>query len=297
MKPKRETTRGLLAGRRHLQEELRTCRAKLDALLDSVNSGVAVYEVVNEGEDFIFVDFNPAAEDIDQISKDRVIGKSVAEVFPGVRDFGLFEVFQRVWKTGKPEHHPVSVYKDERIAGWRENYVYRLPCAQVMAVYHDATTLKRSELATRMSEQCFRAIADYTYDWEVWVGPNGRVLWTNPAAARLTGYTIKELMAMSDYPQPLIHEQDRHRVTRAFRSAVKGTVGNDLQFRLMRKDGKVVWAEMSWQPICDEEGGSLGHRQSIRDITARKHAEQALLQSEEKYRKLLERLSRRSIRP
>lgn len=258
------------------EEELKEYQAKFKVLFENVCSGVAIYEVRNDGEDFVFVDFNSAAEQIEHIKKEELIGKSVTEVFPGVRQFGLFDVFRRVYKTGTPEHLPVSVYKDERIAGWRENYVYRLPSGQIVAVYDDVSTRKRTELVARMTDQCFRAIADYTYDWEVWVGPPGRVLWTNPAAQRVTGYSIKEIMAMSDYPGSVVYEQDHDRIERAFRSALKGSTGNDVQFRIVRKDGKVIWAEMSWQPIFDDDGNSLGHRESIRDITARKNAEQAL---------------------
>jgi PAS domain S-box-containing protein len=258
------------------EEEFKEYQAKFKVLFENVCSGVAIYEARNDGEDFVFVDFNPAAEQIEHIEKEKLIGKSVTEVFPGVKQFGLFDVFRRVYKTGTPEHHPVSVYKDDRIAGWRENYVYRLPSGQVVAVYDDVSTRKRTELVTRMTDQCFRAIADYTYDWEVWVGPPGRVLWTNPAVQRVTGYSIKEIMAMPDYPDSVVYEQDRDRIERAFRSALKGSTGNDVQFRIVRKDGKVIWAEMSWQPIYDDSGNSLGHRESIRDITARKEAEEAL---------------------
>ena len=257
-------------------EELKEYQAKFKVLFENICSGVAIYEARNAGEDFVFVDFNPAAEQIEHIKKEELIGKSVTEVFPGVKQFGLFEVFQRVYKTGIPEHHPVSVYKDERIAGWRENYVYRLPSGQIVAVYDDISARKRTELVSRMTDQCFRAIADYTYDWEVWVGPPGRVLWTNPAVQRVTGYSIKEIMAMPDYPGSVVYEQDRDKIERAFRSALKGSTGNDVQFRIVRKDDKVIWAEMSWQPIFDDDGNSLGHRESIRDITARKDAEQAL---------------------
>ncbi|MHC4205292.1 MAG: hypothetical protein ACYSTT_11635, partial [Planctomycetota bacterium] len=72
---------------------------------------------------------------------------------------------------------------------------------------------KQSELALRMSEQCFHAIADYSYFWEIWVSPAGRPIWTNPAVQKVTGYTIKELMAMRDYPMPLVYEEDRARVS------------------------------------------------------------------------------------
>jgi PAS domain S-box-containing protein len=261
---------------RHSKEQLKEYQAKFKVLFENVCSGVAIYEARNDGEEFVFVDFNPAAEQIEHIKKEELIGKSVAEVFPGVKQFGLFEVFQRVYKTGKPEHHPISVYKDKRIAGWRENYVYRLPSGQIVAVYDDVSARKRTELVARMTDQCFRAIADYTYDWEVWVGPPGRVLWTNPAVQRVTGYSIKEIMAMQDYPSSVVYEQDRERIERAFRSALKGSTGNEVQFRIVRKDGKVIWVEMSWQPIYDDNGDSLGHRESIRDISARKAAQEAL---------------------
>jgi len=246
-------------------------------LFDNVSSGVAIYQARDDGKDFVFTDFNRAAEEIEQVKKEDLIGRSVLEVFPGVKDFGLFEVFQRVWRAGVPEHHPVSIYRDRRIAGWRENYVYKLPSGEVVAVYDDVTKSKRSELAQRMSEQCFRAIADFSYFWEVWVGPEGRPLWTNPAVHRVTGYTIKELMALPDYPMPIIDEADRGRMGRAFISALKGSRGNEVPFRLRRKGGEVIWAEMSWQPIYDTEHGSLGHRESIRDISA---AEKATADSE-----------------
>jgi len=262
-----------------LEEELSEFQAKFKVLFENVCSGVAIYEARNDGEDFVFVDFNPAAEQIEHIKKEELIGKSVTEAFPGVRKFGLFDVFVRVYKTGKPEHHPISVYKDERVAGWRENYVYRLPSGHIVAVYDDVSTRKRTELVARMTDQCFRAIADYTYDWEVWVGPPGRILWTNPAAQRVTGYSIKEIMTMTDYPGSIVFQKDRERIERAFRSALKGSTGNDVQFRIEKKDGKVIWVEMSWQPIFDDDGNSLGHRESIRDITARKKAEQELEQA------------------
>ena len=257
-----------------LRAQMELMQAKLDALMAYISSGVAVYRPVNDGEDFVFVDFNRAAEEIEQVRKQELQGRSVQEVFPGVADFGLLEVFRRVWRTGEPEHHPVSIYRDARISSWRRNYVCRLPNGDIMAVYDDVTQTKRSELATRMGEQIFRAIAHYAYDWEVWVGPNGRVLWMNPAAARISGYAVEELMAMRDFPAPLVYEADRERIVRAFGAAVQGGSGSE-QFRLKHKDGRMLWVEITWQPIADEKGNSLGHRESIRDVTARKLAEQA----------------------
>ena len=261
------------ASKKVIKQELGECEVKFQVLFDNVSSGVAIYETKNDGQDFVFVDFNRAAEEIEHIKKEELIGKNVKDVFPGVEKFGILEVFQRVYKTGIPEHHPISIYKDERIAGWRENYVYRLPSGQIIAVYDDISAKKHSELAAKMTNQCFRAIADYTYDWEVWISPAGRVLWTNPAAKRVTGYSVKEIMSMLNFPAALIYEDDRERMMRAFRSAVNGSTGNNVEFRIVRKNGQIVWVAISWQPIYDNDGQSLGHRQSIRDVTENKQAQ------------------------
>jgi len=145
-----------------------------------------------------------------------------------------------------------------------------------------------------MSEQRFWAIANYTYDWEVWVGPTGRVLWTNPAATRISGYPIAELLAMPGYPEPLAFEADREKVIRAFDSAVGGSSGSE-QFRIRAKDGQVLWVEVSWQPIYDNKGNSLGHRESIRDVTARKLAEHAAELAEQEKEAILDSLAEQVI--
>jgi len=172
----------------------------------------------------------------------------------------------------------------------RTEHIERTVKERTAELEKEVAERKRAELALRMSEQCFRAIADYTYFWEIWVSPMGRPLWTNPAVYRVTGYSIDQLMVMQDYPIPLIYEEDRDRIARAFKSAVRGSTGNSVEFRIRRKDGTVIWADMSWQPIYDEKGVSQGHRTSIRDITDRKQAEQALQESERRYRELLKNI-------
>ncbi|MHC4244666.1 MAG: PAS domain-containing protein, partial [Planctomycetota bacterium] len=156
------------------------------------------------------------------------------------------------------------------------------------AFARDMSEHKRSGLALRMSEQRFRAIADYTYFWEVWVSPKGCVLWTNPAVERITGYSIEQLKQMTDYPMPLVHEDDRETIAEAFESALTGSSGKALEFRLRRKDGSVIWADISWQPIYDEKGSSQGHRESIRDITERKRAEEEVRKSQQMLQSVLD---------
>ncbi len=114
-------------------------------LIDTMQTAVAVYEVVDNGDDFIFKEFNKAAQAMEQMPREQVLGKRVTEAFPGVRDFGIFAVFQRVYRTGAPEHFPVGQYMDDRIVGWRDNYVYKLASGEIVAVYTDETKIKQAE--------------------------------------------------------------------------------------------------------------------------------------------------------
>jgi signal transduction histidine kinase len=131
--------------RKRAEEALQESEIRFRELFENMSSGVAVYEAVDDGKDFVFKNMNRAGELIEKIRRADEIDKKVTEVFPGVKDFGLFEVFQRVWRTGKPEYHPVSFYKDGRISGWRENYVYKLPTGEIVAVYDDVTERKKAE--------------------------------------------------------------------------------------------------------------------------------------------------------
>jgi transcriptional regulator with GAF, ATPase, and Fis domain len=90
-------------------------------------------------------------------------------------------------------------------------------------------------------------------------------------------------MAMPDYPLPLIHEEDREEVGKViYRFVEERTSGNDLPFRIRRKDGSVIWASISWQPIYNANGEYSGIRSSIRDITERKQKEEEILRQSAK---------------
>lgn len=186
-----------------------------------------------------------------------------ADHFKQVRDEGslLIEARHRC-KSGKVFHVEIAI-----------NYVKFDEGEYLCAFARDISKRKKTELALYLSEQRFRAIADYTYDWELWLSPGGRVLWTNPGVERVSGYTVDESMAMYDYPMSIICEEDRPAVEQAFKKADEGQSGSGLEVHLKRKDGQIIWVSISWMPIYDHKGVSQGYRASIRDVTLRKNVQ------------------------
>ncbi|HRS51246.1 MAG TPA: PAS domain S-box protein [Candidatus Marinimicrobia bacterium] len=179
--------------RKKAETDLRLSEEKFKSLFEYNSSGVAVYEAVDNGNDFIIRDLNKAGEKIDKVKRSDVIGKSILEVFPGVKDFGLFEVLQQVWRTGKSENFPVKLYKDNRISGWRDNYVFKLPSGEIVAVYNDLTKQKQDEEEKRKSEENFRLVWENSVDGMRLTDENGTVVMVNQSYCKMVGLPRENL--------------------------------------------------------------------------------------------------------
>ena len=122
-------------------------------IFEKTGSGVSVFEPVADGTDFVFVDYNAAAERIDQITRDQVIGRRLTECFPQVGEMGLLATFEQVMRTGQDAYLPLAFYDDERLQAWRENTVFRLSSGEVVAVYNDLTEIKQAQQAAEHANQ------------------------------------------------------------------------------------------------------------------------------------------------
>ncbi len=131
-------------------------------------------------------------------------------------------------------------------------------------------------LPHEVSAELFRAIAEYTYDWETWVDAADHTRWINGAVERITGFSVAECLAQADYPLGLACEADRPILARVLADARGGGSGNDVEFRVRTRAGELRWVAISWQSVRSAEHGSLGYRTSVRDIDERKRMESEL---------------------
>jgi signal transduction histidine kinase/CheY-like chemotaxis protein len=115
---------------------------------DTINTGVAVYKVINEGKtgnDYIIKDFNRYALEHENKAKDEVVGKKLKDIRPSIDDYGLINTFRQVWITGEPAFFPAKVYIDENFSNYYENRVFKLPSGEIVAVYDDVSERMRAE--------------------------------------------------------------------------------------------------------------------------------------------------------
>ncbi len=260
---------GEIVERTRTQQKLRETGERYRELVERINAGVAVYEATEDGQDFIFREFNAAAEAMERLDRADVIGRRVTEVFPGVEEFGLLDVFRRVQRTGTPEELPVSQYADERLTGWRDNFVYRLPSGEIVAIYEDVTERKQAEEALRDSEQLWRSYFENA-PYGVFISDEtGRCLQANPRACKVTGYPEAELLGMviPDMLPPNEMEYGRDHFARLLET---GQAYGEGPF--ITKAGERRWWSISAVRLSASR--YLGFTE---DITERRHAEEERL--------------------
>jgi PAS domain S-box-containing protein len=153
----------------------------------------------------------------------------------------------------------------------------------------DITERKQAEKILRESEERFRTVADFTYDWEYWLGSDGNYLYVSPSCHRITGYHPDEFLHDPELLEKIIHPEDRKMIFAGHsRDEFESDQAISLDFRIITRSGSERWINHICLPVYNAEGRYLGRRASNRDITDRKQAEQALRDSEKRYRLLAE---------
>jgi diguanylate cyclase (GGDEF)-like protein/PAS domain S-box-containing protein len=148
----------------------------------------------------------------------------------------------------------------------------------------DITDRKRMEEALRESEERHRALVENASDIVFRTDDTGHFTFINPAALRITGYEEKEIIGRH-YPT-LIRQDMREEAMKFFgRQFVKGIPNTYSEYPIMVKDGREIWFGQNTQLIF-QDGKVMAFQAVARDITERKQMEEALKESEKRYREL-----------
>jgi PAS domain S-box-containing protein len=131
-----------------------------------------------------------------------------------------------------------------------------------------------AEESLRKSEVMFRTIADFTYDWEYWLGPDGRYYYNSPSCERITGHQVEDFFLDPDLLEKITHVEDRPKIAGHLHDERESGEPHHLDFRILTKDGEERWIAHVCQPVYSPTGRNLGRRASNRDVTRQKQAEE-----------------------
>ena len=202
-----------------LQKELRDKDIRFRQMFEHISSGVAVYEAVDEGDDFVIKAFNRAAESTTKISRDEALGNRLLSLFPNMDASGLLDALQRVWKTGQEVHLPPFFYRDEIREGWRENYIYKLPTGEIVTLFDDVTDKIQAENKLREKTQLLELITDNMFDMVSLADLEGNYTFAVKSHEQTLGYKISELIGKN--VMAFVHPDDLLRINEEFEDFLK----------------------------------------------------------------------------
>ena len=143
----------------------------------------------------------------------------------------------------------------------------------------------RTEEKLRESEMLFRTIAENVGDLIAMLDVSGRRIYNNPAYRLIFG---DEALKVGSDSFSEIHPDDRDRIRAAFRRTVETGTGERAEFRFLLNDGSVRHIESEGNVVFDADGNVSKVIVVSRDVTARRQAEEALRESEQRFRAIFE---------
>lgn len=163
---------------------------------------------------------------------------------------------------------------------------------QLLTIVHDITEHKRAESALRESEERLREVLENSLD-----AAYKRNLQTNaydylsPVFTRISGYTQDEMNILPmESVMDLMHPDDMNEIERMIAESMPGATGTayHLEYRFKHKDGHYRWFYDQFTIVRNTDGQALARIGSVSDITDRKRVDDALLESEKRYRELIQ---------
>ena len=155
-------------------------------------------------------------------------------------------------------------------------------------VASDEVSLRAAtEAALRESEERYRLLAENATDVIVRMSPDMRILYVSPSIRQVLGYEPESVLGLPAIES--VHPDDREVAAHAVARALAWPAVQTAVYRSLRADGSWAWVETTGRVIRDDVTGAVVELQaSVRDVSARKQAEDALRRSEARYRGIIE---------
>jgi PAS domain S-box-containing protein len=270
--------------RKKAQEALQESEQKLRWMFESIKDGVFVV-----GLDGKVLDANAGVEKITGYSRDQLLGQSGLDyVFPGFKGDAIGMLQKIIARGGMPKEVivPMRTANGDIIEVEATSSALRDGSGNpvgLIGTLRDVSERRRMEAALRDSEDKLRVMYESMAEAATITDIEGRIIDANPASIKLHGFeNKKEMIGLKAVD--LVAEQDRERAIQDNINTLKTGKMRLMEYKLTTKSGIVVDGEFCTAVMRNNSGKPRGFIGISRDISERKHLEDALRENERKLR-------------
>jgi PAS domain S-box-containing protein len=262
--------------RKQAEEALSESERRYRDLAESISDVFFAFD-----KDLRYTYWNRASEELTGVSAGDALGKHLYDVFKDDEATRKAEkAYRRALRAKKPQHF----IRDYKIND--KEYIFEIsayPSKDGLSVFtKDVTERKQAEEALRESEEFSTSLLENSPDPIIVINPDSSIRYVNPALENLTGFSRAEVTGRKT-PYPWWTEETLKKTNRDLKEAMhKGAKG--LKELFQKKSGEFFWVDITSTPVMSD-GKFKYYMANWVDITERKHAEEALRESEEKFSK------------
>lgn len=240
-------------------------------IFSSMDVGIAIYST-EDGENFTVDFFNEAARNITKLKEEDYIDRNILDIFSSLEYSNFLKALKWVYNTGKSYRLPNFYYKDERIALWKTNYIFRLSCLKVVSIFYDVTD--NIELHKQIDQYRYKNLFENAQELVYTRDIQGRILSINRACEKILKYKPKELLDKNI--RDIVNAEDYNLldISDELKLNDKNFISN-LEARFIDSEGKEKILELS-RCILYKNHSPYEIQVIARDITERKEEEEKI---------------------
>jgi PAS domain S-box-containing protein/putative nucleotidyltransferase with HDIG domain len=251
---------------------------RLQAVIDNAPFGAHMYSLEDDGR-LVFIGFNRKAVEMLGFDHTPLLGQTLEEAFPGNVGTETPEAYRRVAREGGRWEIEQFAYDSAGIAGVFEVHAFASGPNRVAVFFRDITEAKSAEIALAESEAQFRTIFEQASIGIGEVDVHGVWIQANDRLCEMFGYPRDELLTKTF--AEMTHAADLEEDVASFEAMLSG---DDAPYRVekryLRKDGSVLWADLSASLVKNADGSPRFFVTLVVDIDERKESERALAESQ-----------------